>query len=92
VAITALVYVGIKENENVYNMLVVLKIAVVAVVILVGAFYVKPANWTPFAPHGDGGVLKGVSAVFFAYIGFDAISTTADECKNPRRYLPRVML
>jgi APA family basic amino acid/polyamine antiporter len=92
VAITALVYVGIKESKNASNLLVALKLAVVVVVIAVGAFYVKPANWTPFAPHGIGGVLKGVSAVFFAYIGFDAISTTAEECKNPQRDLPKAMM
>ena len=92
VAITALVYVGIKESKNASNLLVLLKLAVVAVVIAVGAFYVKPANWHPFAPHGIGGVLKGVSAVFFAYIGFDAISTTAEECKNPQRDLPKAMM
>ena len=92
VAITALVYVGIKESKNVSNMLVLLKLIVVFVVIAVGAFYVQPANWTPFAPNGVGGVLKGVSAVFFAYIGFDAISTTAEECKNPQRDLPKAMM
>lgn len=92
VAITALVYVGIKESKNASNLLVVLKLIIVAVVIVVGAFYVKPANWSPFAPNGIGGVLKGVSAVFFAYIGFDAISTTAEECKNPQRDLPRAMM
>jgi APA family basic amino acid/polyamine antiporter len=91
-AITALVYVGIKESKTASNLLVALKLAVVAVVIAVGAFYVKPANWHPFAPNGVGGVLKGVSAVFFAYIGFDAISTTAEECKNPQRDLPRAMM
>ncbi|TDN36559.1 amino acid permease [Hymenobacter sp. UV11] len=92
VAITALVYVGIKESKNVSNLLVVLKLIIVAVVIAVGVFYVKPANWSPFAPNGIGGVLKGVSAVFFAYIGFDAISTTAEECKNPQRDLPKAMM
>ena len=91
-AITALVYVGIKESKNASNLLVVLKLIIVAVVIVVGAFYVRPTNWSPFAPHGIGGVLKGVSAVFFAYIGFDAISTTAEECKNPQRDLPRAMM
>ncbi|RNI30424.1 amino acid permease [Rufibacter immobilis] len=90
--ITALVYVGIKESKNASNLLVVLKMIVVLVVIAVGAFYVNPANWSPFAPNGIGGVLKGVSAVFFAYIGFDAISTTAEECKNPQRDLPRAMI
>jgi APA family basic amino acid/polyamine antiporter len=92
VAITALVYVGIKESKNASNLQVVLKLIIVAVVIVVGAFYVKPSNWSPFAPNGIGGVLKGVSAVFFAYIGFDAISTTAEECKNPQRDLPKAMM
>ena len=92
VAITALVYVGIKESKNAANFLVALKLAVVAIVIVVGVFYVEPANWHPFAPNGVGGVLKSVSAVFFAYIGFDAISTTAEECKNPQRDLPKAMM
>ncbi len=92
VFITALVYIGIKESKNVSNILVLLKIVIVLVVIAVGAFYVTPANWSPFAPNGLSGVLKGVSAVFFAYIGFDAISTTAEECKNPQRDLPKAMI
>jgi amino acid transporter len=70
----------------------VLKIGVILLVILLGAFYVHPTNWSPFAPNGITGVLKGVSAVFFAYIGFDALSTTAEECKNPRRDLPKAMI
>ncbi|GAB3583140.1 amino acid permease [Hymenobacter daeguensis] len=92
VLITALVYVGIKESKNASNLLVLLKLIIVFIVIAVGAFYVQPANWTPFAPNGVSGVLKGVSAVFFAYIGFDAISTTAEECKNPQRDLPKAMM
>ncbi|WP_311136669.1 amino acid permease [Hymenobacter cellulosilyticus] len=92
VLITAVVYVGIKESKTASNLLVLLKLIVVAVVIAVGVFYVQPANWTPFAPNGVAGVLKGVSAVFFAYIGFDAISTTAEECRNPQRDLPRAMI
>jgi amino acid transporter len=90
--ITAVVYIGIKESKNASNLLVLLKLLVVATVIAVGVFYVNPDNWSPFAPNGVGGVLKGVSAVFFAYIGFDAISTTAEECKNPQRDLPRAMI
>ncbi|MDF7812686.1 amino acid permease [Hymenobacter sp. YC55] len=90
--ITTVVYVGIKESKNASNLLVLLKLTVVAVVIGVGVFYVNPSNWSPFAPNGIGGVLKGVSAVFFAYIGFDAISTTAEECNNPQRDLPRAMI
>ena len=92
VFITALVYIGIKESKNASNILVLLKIVVVLVVIAVGAFYITPSNWSPFAPNGLNGVLKGVSAVFFAYIGFDAISTTAEECKNPQRDLPKAMI
>ena len=92
VFITVLVYIGIKESKTANNLMVLLKIIVVLLVIAVGAFYVDTSNWTPFAPHGLSGVLKGVSAVFFAYIGFDAISTTAEECKNPQRDLPRAMI
>ena len=92
VAITALVYIGIKESKNASNLLVLLKLIIVFIVIVVGIFYVQPGNWHPFAPNGVGGVLKGVSAVFFAYIGFDAISTTAEECKNPQRDLPKAMM
>jgi len=90
--ITYLVYVGIYETKVASNLMVILKLAVLMLVIGVGSFYVHPANWSPFAPNGVGGVLKGVSGVFFAYIGFDAISTTAEECKNPRRDLPKAMI
>jgi len=92
VLVTALVYVGIRESRTASNLLVVLKLAVIFLVIAAGAFYVKPANWSPFAPNGIGGVLSGVASVFFAFIGFDSISTTAEECRNPQRDLPRAML
>ncbi|WP_264551886.1 amino acid permease [Flavobacterium sp. N2038] len=92
ILITALVYRGMKESRNASNAMVVVKLCIVLLVIAVGIFYVDTANWDPFAPNGVGGVLKGVSAVFFAYIGFDAISTTAEECKNPQRDLPRGMM
>ncbi|MEZ0608747.1 amino acid permease [Fibrella sp. WM1] len=92
VLITALVYVGIKESRAASNLLVVLKLAVIALVIIAGAFFVKPENWSPFAPNGIKGVLGSVASVFFAFIGFDSISTTAEECKNPQRDLPRAML
>jgi len=92
VLITALVYIGIRETKNAGNIMVLLKLAILLVVIGVGAFYVQPKNWSPFAPNGLTGVLKGVSGVFFAYIGFDAISTTAEECRNPRRDLPLSMI
>jgi APA family basic amino acid/polyamine antiporter len=92
VVITALVYVGIRESKRVANAMVAIKILVVLLVITLGAFYVNPQNWTPFAPNGVRGVLTGVSGVFFAYIGFDAISTTAEECRDPQRDLPRGMI
>jgi amino acid transporter len=92
VFITYLVYIGIYETKMAGNIMVLLKIAILLVVIGVGSFYINPKNWTPFAPNGIGGVLKGVAGVFFAYIGFDAISTTAEECKNPKRDLPRSMI
>lgn len=90
--ITWLVYTGIKETRRATNMMVVFKIIILIVVIAIGFFYVAPANWSPFLPNGFGGMMKGVSAVFFAYIGFDAISTTAEECENPQRDLPRGMI
>ena len=90
--ITWLVYRGMKESRNASNAMVIVKLAVILLVLSVGVFYVDTSNWNPFAPNGVSGVLKGVSAVFFAYIGFDAISTTAEECKNPQRDLPRGMM
>lgn len=90
--ITWLVYRGMKESRNASNAMVVVKLAVILLVLAVGIFYVDTNNWNPFAPNGVSGVLKGVSAVFFAYIGFDAISTTAEECKNPQRDLPKGMM
>jgi APA family basic amino acid/polyamine antiporter len=92
VLITYLVYIGIRETKKVTNAMVLLKIGVVIAVIALGFFYVTPANWHPFMPNGFSGVMKGVSGVFFAYIGFDAISTTAEECENPQRDLPKGMI
>lgn len=92
ILITYLAYVGIRESKRSANFMVGLKILVILFVIALGFFYVNPGNWTPFMPNGFSGVLKGVSAVFFAYIGFDAVSTTAEECANPQRDLPRGMI
>jgi APA family basic amino acid/polyamine antiporter len=89
---TWLIYVGIRESRNANNIMVALKLLVILAVIVIGFFYVDPANWSPFAPNGVGGVLKGVAAVFWAFIGFDAISTTAEECDNPQRDMPRAIL
>jgi amino acid transporter len=91
VVITYIVFIGIRESRTVNNIMVVIKLLVIFGVIVAGSFYVHPGNWSPFAPEGIAGVLKGVSAVFFAFIGFDAISTTAEECKNPSRDLPRAI-
>jgi amino acid transporter len=90
--ITYLVFIGIRETRNASNLMVAVKVTVVIGVIIVGAFFVDTSHWNPFLPNGISGVLKGVSAVFFAYIGFDAISTTAEECKDPQRDLPRGMM
>src|SRR5690606_7287558 len=92
ILITYIVFIGIKETRAATNLFVIIKLAVVFLVIVLGAFYVNPDNWSPFTPTGFGGIMKGVSAVFFAYIGFDAISTTAEECKNPQKDLPRGMI
>lgn len=92
VLVTWLVYIGIKESRTASNIMVAIKIGVILFVIFGGAFFVKPENWTPFAPNGMEGVLSGVAAVFFAFIGFDSISTTAEECRNPQRDLPKAMM
>ncbi|MDP1623114.1 MAG: amino acid permease [Bacteroidales bacterium] len=92
VFISVLVFVGIYETKVASNTMVLLKVGILLMIIVVGSFYVNTDNWDPFAPNGVSGVLKGVSAVFFAYIGFDAISTTAEECRNPRRDLPRAII
>ncbi|MBS1601145.1 MAG: amino acid permease [Bacteroidetes bacterium] len=90
--ISYITYIGITESKRTTNFMVVFKIAVVILVIIVGGFFVKTSNWSPFMPNKFEGVLKGVSAVFYAYIGFDAISTTAEECTNPQRDLPKGMI
>ena len=90
--VTWLSYIGIKESKQSANAMVIFKICVILFVIVAGAFFVDTNNWNPFLPNGFEGVLKGVSAVFYAYIGFDAISTTAEECKDPKRDLPRGMI
>ncbi len=91
-AITALIYRGVHETKKASNLFVAIKLFVIVLVIIVGAFYVNPENWSPFMPNKLAGVLQGVSSVFFAYIGFDALATTAEECKNPERDLPKSMI
>ena len=86
--VTWILVVGIKESSRANNIMVALKLVILLFFIGVGAFYVKPDNWTPFMPNGLAGVWTGASLIFFAFIGFDAISTAAEECKNPGRDMP----
>jgi APA family basic amino acid/polyamine antiporter len=87
-AITAILVVGIRESARFNAAMVILKVAVVLFVIVVGAFHVDPTNWQPFMPYGPPGVFKGAAYIFFAYIGFDAVSTHAEEARNPQRDVP----
>src|SRR5215213_3331654 len=86
--IMVLLVVGVRESARFNAAMVAVKLAAVAFFILVGFSYVEPANWKPFMPYGFSGVMTGAAVVFFAYIGFDAVSTTAEEAKNPSRDLP----
>ena len=90
--ITVLLIVGVKESARVNSIIVGLKVLLVIAFAAVGAFWVAPANWHPFAPNGFPGIMAGASIIFFSYIGFDAISTTAEECRNPQRDLPIGMI
>ena len=92
VLMTAVVFRGIQETRRSSTAMVAFKLLVVLILVVVGAFYINSNNWHPFMPNGVGGVLKGVSAVFFAYIGFDAISTTSEECVQPQRDIPRAII
>ncbi len=112
VLLTAILVIGIRESTRVNTAVVILKVSIVLFVIAVGAFFVKPSNWIPFAPYGYGGLslcgrfvlgrtgpggdpvgmLAGAAVIFFAYIGFDALSTQTEEAKNPRRDVPLSIL
>jgi len=87
--ITGLLVRGTQESDTVNKTIVAIKLCVVVFFIAIGAGHVNPANWHPFVPFGPGGILKGAGLVFFAYIGFDAVSTSAEEVRNPARDLPR---
>jgi APA family basic amino acid/polyamine antiporter len=87
-AITALLYVGVKESTRANNAMVIVKLLVLALFVGLGAMYVNTDNYTPFAPNGWRGIHQGAAIVFFAYIGFDAISTAAEETRNPQRNMP----
>lgn len=86
--VTAFLIKGVSESAKLNNILVIVKLAVVILFIVVAAGHVKPANWNPFFPYGVSGVFKGAAIIFFAYVGFDAVATAAEEVKNPQRDLP----
>ena len=85
---TAILVKGTKDSTKMAGIMVFVKLAVIALFVLAGAFFVRPENWTPFAPNGAAGVFAGAFLIFFAYIGFDALATAAEECKNPQKDLP----
>ncbi|WP_415860536.1 amino acid permease [Thermoactinomyces intermedius] len=88
IIITFLLSRGITESKRANNIMVIIKVAVVLLFIIVGAFYVKPSNWEPFAPFGFDGIFSAAALVFFAFIGFDAVAAAAEETRNPKRDLP----
>ncbi len=86
--ITWILVRGIRQTARFNATMVVLKLAILAFFLVLGALYVRPANWTPFAPNGFAGISSAAAIIFFAYIGFDAVSTAAEEARNPQRDLP----
>ncbi|HXC16425.1 MAG TPA: amino acid permease [Holophagaceae bacterium] len=89
ILITALCIWGVKESVKANTIMVSLKVLLLILVIIIGSFYVKPANYHPFMPNGWSGVQAGAAIIFFAFIGFDAVSTTAEECREPSKAMPR---
>jgi APA family basic amino acid/polyamine antiporter len=90
--VTWVLVIGIKESSRFNTAMVILKVGILLFFIVLGAFYVKPENWTPFAPNGWAGIGTGAALIFFAYIGFDAVSTAAEECRNPQKDMPIGMI
>jgi APA family basic amino acid/polyamine antiporter len=86
--ITGLLILGIRESARVNNIIVIVKLSMVSLIIYLGISHVNPLNWTPFMPYGWSGVVTGAAIVFFAYIGFDAVSTAAEEVRDPQKSLP----
>ncbi|HRP08713.1 MAG TPA: amino acid permease, partial [Gemmatimonadales bacterium] len=87
-AVTAVLLMGVRESARANAIMVVIKLLVLGLFVAIGAMHIDPANYTPFAPNGWRGIHQGAAIVFFAYIGFDAISTAAEETRNPQRNLP----
>ncbi len=90
--LTALLILGVKSSSRTNNVMVLIKLTVILLFIIIAAMNVNPANWSPFMPFGWTGVMSGAALIFFAYIGFDAVSTAAEEAINPQRDLPRGIL
>ncbi len=86
--VTWVLVIGIRESAWFNASMVILKLAIITVFVALGGFYVKPANWHPFAPNGFAGISAAAAIIFFAYIGFDAVSTAAEETRNPKRDMP----
>ena len=86
--LTIILIKGVKESTKVATIMVGVNMFIILSFVVVGAFYVRPENWVPFAPNGLEGIFSGAFIIFFAYIGFDAISTAAEETKNPQKDLP----
>jgi APA family basic amino acid/polyamine antiporter len=91
-AITCVLYVGIRESASTNAFMVALKIGILVFFMAAGIFWVQPENWSPFAPNGWAGITAGAAIIFFAYIGFDAVSTAAEEARNPQRDMPRAII
>lgn len=92
ILVTWLCFIGIKESANANSIMVIVKLVILLLVVIVGARFIDPANYTPFAPNHWAGIQAGAGIIFFAFIGFDAVSTTAEECRDPGRDLPRGIL
>ncbi len=91
-AITWVLVRGIRESAGLNTAMVALKLVIIAFFLIVGTLYVKPSNWTPFAPNGFKGISTAAAIIFFAYIGFDAVSTAAEETRNPQKDMPIGMI
>ena len=90
--ITWLLVIGVRESARANAIMVAIKLAVLALFVIVGALHINPENYEPFAPNGFRGIHQGAAIVFFAYIGFDAVSTAAEETRDPQRNMPRGIL
>ena len=90
--LTVLLVIGIKESARFNSVIVILKIAIVLFFIVIGATFVRPENWSPFIPNGWGSIGAAAAIIFFSYIGFDAVSTVAEETRNPQRDIPRGLI